>query len=66
MHTLYQEIQEKTDELKSLIGYEEEKDICPLNICDGSGEVSDYEYDNNVHLYYVSGTKPCPCQHHDE
>lgn len=40
-------------------------DICPLNICEGSGEVSDYEYDSNVHMYYISGTKPCECQRND-
>jgi len=40
-------------------GSEQEND-CPLNLCDGSGEVPDSCFDNDSKTWIDDGMRPCP------
>ena len=48
------------DDITALIEAIQEAIACPMGICDGSGEVTDYHHDPDSHQTYPDGTKPCP------
>lgn len=50
------------DDRIMLVDEEPEEPTCPEGVCDGSGEVQDYYWDNDAKVMMPDGTKPCICR----
>lgn len=61
------EIQEMTNSMEEKmeeLGWLEKEEKC--DICDGTGEVDDFYFDQDSKNWILDGTKKCVCQIHEE